>query len=250
MRTKHNGIALAWMVATLLLAACGGGGNSSTPPANSPAQGLWNGATNTNRTITGIVLSNGTYYVLYSPVGSPTGIAGVTQGTGTSSAGAFSSSNGKDFNLEGLGVNSATVSASYITKQSFNGTVSYTGGGTTTFTSTYNADYETVPSLSALAGTFTGTVAFSLGVQSATITVSPTGALSGGGNGCSISGTASPRTDGNVYDILIKFGASPCYFANQSFTGIGYFNSATNTLYAVAPNAARTDGVIFVGTKP
>lgn len=238
------------LAVVLLVVGCGGGGGDSAPAATSTsAQGLWVGTTTTSRTITGLVFSDGSYYVLYSPAGNPTAIAGVVQGTGSSSAGAFSSSNARDFNLEGLGVLPATVSASYSSKQSFNGTIAYSAG-TTTFTSAYDASYEITPSLASVAGTYTGQVALSVGVQAATVTVSSSGAISGGGNGCSISGAASPRTDGNAYNLSITFGASPCFFANQTFTGIGYFNSSTKRLYAAAPNAARTDGVLFVGTKP
>lgn len=237
----------------LLVVGCGGGGGDSTPPpaAATSAEGLYSGTTTTGRAITGLVLDDGTYYVLYSPVGSATAIAGVVQGSGTSSAGTFSSSNTRDFNLEGLGVLSATVSASYVQKQSLNGTVSYSAGGTTSFSSTYDANYETVPSLAALAGTFTGQVASSAGTENATVTVSSAGAISGSGaSGCAVSGSASPRTRGNVFNISLTFGGAPCLFANQTLSGIAYFNSAAKRLYAVAPNAGRTDGVLFVGVKP
>ena len=243
------------IAAVLYLSGCGGGGSDSTPAetntaAAPTAQGLWIGTTSTNRNVTGLVFADGSYYVLYSPVGNATAIAGVIQGGGSSSAGKFSSTDARDFNLEGLGVLPAAVSASFASKQSFNGSVSYAGGSSTAFTSAYDASYELTPSLATLAGTFTGQVTLSAGVQAATVTVSATGAISGGGGGCSLSGTASPRNDGNAHNLSISFGASPCFFANQTLSGIGYFNSSTKRLYAVAPNAARTDGILFVGTKP
>ncbi|HEY5579966.1 MAG TPA: hypothetical protein VIK56_02210 [Rhodoferax sp.] len=52
-------------------------------------------------------------------------IADFIQGTGTSLNGSFSSSDGIDFNFSGQSINIATLSASYMTKQSFNGSVSY-----------------------------------------------------------------------------------------------------------------------------
>ena len=241
----------ASIAAALAISACGGGGgDSGSASTASAAQGLWIGTTTTNRTVTGLVFSDGTYYVLYSPVGNPTAIAGVVQGSGTTGTNTFSSSNARDFNLEGLGVLSATVSANYAAKQAFNGTVNYTNGGVTSFATTYNSAYETAPTLANVAGTYTGQVALSIGVQSATVIVSSNGTISGGGNGCALSGTATPRTDGNAYTLSITFGASPCFFANQTFTGVAYYNSATKRLYGAAPNAARTDGVLFVGTKP
>ena len=248
---KKFAILSASLAAALFVSGCGGGGSDSAAATTTPsAQGLWIGTTATNRTITGLVFGDGSYYVLYSPVGNATAVAGVVQGTGSSSAGTFTSTDARDFNLEGLGVQSGSVSAAYVSKQSFNGSVAYAVAGNTPFTSAYDANYETAPSLAGLAGTFTGQVALSVGVQAATIAVSSSGAISGVNGGCALSGTASPRSDGNAYNLSITFGAAPCFFANRTFTGIGYFNSVTKRLYAAAPNAARTDGVLFVGTKP
>jgi hypothetical protein len=248
--------------AFVVLAGCGGGGDSPTQAtaaaeatgqeassATATAEGLWSGTTATNRTITGIVLSDGTYYFLYSFVGNPSLVAGVVQGTGMVSGTTFSSSNARDFNLEGLGVLPGTVSATVATRQSLSGTVSY-GTGSTSFSTTYHSDYEATPSLAAIAGTFTGQVALSAGIQSASVSVSPSGVLSGGSGGCAIGGTMTPRSDGNAFNVVVTFGASPCYFAHQTFSGIAYYNSGARRLYAAAPNASRTDGVLFVGTKP
>ncbi len=252
MKMKYCEIALLGLLSSVLLVACGGGaGGSATsaPAASSPAQGLWSGVTTTNRTVTNLVLGDGSYYMLYSPVSNPAAIAGVVQGTGSASSGVFASSNTNDYNLEGLGVNAATLSASYTAKQSFNGTVTYNAGGTSAFSATYDTSYDAVPSLAVLAGTFAGQVAaLTGGIQNASMTVSSAGVLSGGGNGCAISGALSPRADGNAYNISITFGAAPCLFAAQTIGGVAYFNSATNELYVVAPNAARTDGIIFVGS--
>ena len=244
---------LALAAASLLIAGCGGGGGDSDQqqPAATSAEGLYTGLTSTGRNITGLVLDDGTYYVLYSPVGNSTAIAGVVQGTGTSSAGTFSSSNARDFNLEGLGVLAATVSASYVAKQSFNGTVAYGAAGNTSFSSTYDVGYEAAPSLAALAGTFTGQVASSAGNENAAVTISVGGAISGSGaSGCSLSGSVAPRARGNAFNVSLTFGGAPCLFANQTLIGIAYFNATTKVLYSALPNANRTDGVLFVGVKP
>lgn len=189
--------------------------------------------------------------MLYSLVGNSTVIAGVVQGTGTSSAGTFTSSNARDFNLEGLGVLAATVSASYVAGQSFNGTVAYGATGSTSFLSAYDARYEAVPSLTALAGSFAGQVASSAGNEEADITISAGGSITGSGaSGCSVSGSVAPRARGNAFNVSLTFGGAPCLFANQTLTGIAYFDATTRVVYAAAPNANRTDGVLFVGTKP
>lgn len=240
-----------------VLSACGGAAsNSSAPATNSPAQGLWNGTTNTNRTISALVLGDGTYYVLYTAANDATSIEGFSQGSGsaTASPGSFTSSDLKDFNFVGLGVNAATLSGSYTAKQSFNGTISYTGGSSTTFTSTYDVLYETVPSLATLAGTFTGTavVVSSGSIPDTPLTISSSGAISGISNGCTITGSASPRSEGNAYNISLSFGATGCDAAvsGQTLTGTAFYTSANKTMYIFAPNAARTGGVFYIGAKP
>jgi hypothetical protein len=242
----------AAVMAGLFMAGCnGGGGDSPAPVAGAAsAEGLWPGTTNTNRAITGIVLDDGIFYVLYSQVNNPAVIAGVVQGNGTSLNGSFSSANARDFNMEGQGVLPATVSASYISRQSLNGSVTYAVGATT-FTSNYSADYDVTPSLATLAGTFSGQVISSQGVENANVTVNAAGGITGTGvSGCSVTGTATPRTKGNVFNLSLTFGGAPCLFANQTMAGIAYFDSVAKRLYGATPNAARTDGVLFVGVKP
>jgi len=60
----------------------------------------------------------------------------------------------------------------------------------------------------------------------------------------------SPRAHGNVFNISISFGAAPCLFTNQTLSGVAFFNPNAKRLYAATPNATRTDGALFVGTKP
>lgn len=249
---KITNLGAALAIATLLTACGGGGGGSSaisSTSATNESQGLWTGSTSTGRTATGLVLSDGTYYVLYSTVSNANLIAGVVQGTASASGGSLTSTNMRDFNFESGSVTSGILSGSYRTKQSLSGTASYTSGGSGTFTTTYDPDYEKTPTLSAIAGTYSGSVVLSAGVQSTSLTISSSGAISSTSNGCTTSGTVSPRTDGNAYDVTIRFSTYPCYFANQSFSGVAYYNSTTRRLYAATPNSARTDGLLFVGTK-
>ena len=245
------------IVALMLLAGCGGGGGGGGSSATSPspaatAEGLWSGTTSTSRTVTGIVLDTGTYWVLYSSANNSATIAGVIEGTGTSLNGSFSSSDARDFNLEGLGVNTATVSATYNAKQTLNGSVTYPSlNQSSTFTSTYNTAYDQAPSLATIAGTYSGSAAVIGGSESATVTVSAAGAVSGAGaSGCQFTGTAAAHAHGNVYDLSVTFGGAPCINGTSTVTGIGYFNATTKTLYSAALNSARSNGFIFVGTKP
>lgn len=242
-------IALAF--STAFLAACGGGSdgaNDDVTTAN--PTGIWTGSTSTDRSVTGVVLGDGTYYVLYSQVGVPGAIAGVLQGSGSTSGSTFSSVNGKDFNFEEGGVFDATVSATVSTQQAFNGTVSYSlSSQTRQLTTNHNAISASPASLSAVQGTYSGNVVTSAGSESATLNVTLDGNFSGTGtSGCAVSGSVTPRTDVNAYNISVSFGPFPCLFADQTFSGVALLEG--NLLRAAAPNNARTDGILFIGNRP
>ncbi|WP_434033565.1 hypothetical protein [Cupriavidus sp. a3] len=259
---KKNVLVLS--LAAAVLAACGGGGGGDEPapaPAPAPApvvpsnaaEGIWNGKTSANRDISGIVLNDGTYYVMYSAPANPSVLDGVIQGTGTVNGSSFSSTNGRDFNLSGASVQGLSVSASVQAKQSLNGTLSYnaTSGGTPlTFTSTYSADYEKTPTLGDITGRYSGQSAIIGAVENQTINVAADGAIAAiGSSGCASTGKATPRARGNAFDVSITFGASPCAFPGQTFTGIAYLDPTTKRLYAASLNGARSQIAVFLGTK-
>jgi hypothetical protein len=251
--------AMSWILA---LAACGGsggnGGAAPAPPVPS-AEGLWIGSTSTSRTVTGIVLDNDTYWILYSFPSVGSVIAGVVQGTGISLNGSFSSSDGVDFNPVEQGINNATLSASYMAKQSFNGSVTNPNlNQTFTFTSSYNTDYDQTPSVSAIAGTFVGPASVKGGDELTTIIISSPGILVGTGIeiatrtvGCRFVGTVVPRAKGNLYDLSVDIsGVGACASGPGTVKGIGYFDASAKRLYLAALNKSRSDGLIFVGIPP
>jgi hypothetical protein len=242
------------MALAVTVGGCGGDNDTNSPPATaSSAEGLYSGSTNTNRTITNVVLDDGTYYFFYSVLANPALIASLVQGNGTSNNGSFTSANAKDFNFEGSGVLNATIAASYVERQSINGSVSYPGPSVTTFTSTYDTAYDTTPTLASLAGTYTGQAGSSAagGVQSATVTVTPTGAFTVvEADGCRLSGTASPRSRGNIFDQRVTFGPAPCEFPGVTLVGIAFLDVPNRRVYGAAPVGNRTNAVFYVGTRP
>jgi hypothetical protein len=225
----------------------------SSPPTPTPdpsAVGLWEGTTSTNRTLTGLVLPDGTYYVFYSKVATPSVIGGVTQGAGSTLGSSFSSSNAMDFNGEGLGTTAGTVSASIVTRQSLNGSIGYASGQPVVFTAAYRVQFEATPTLAAVAGIYVGQALLATGPQNTTISVSSTGAISSNSNGCSMTGSAVPRSDANAYNVTLTFGPSPCLFATQTTSGLAYFDATTKRLIAATPNSTRSAALVFFGTKP
>jgi hypothetical protein len=241
---------LAVLIISLMVGACGGGGSNSNTESGT-AEGLWQGTTSTNRAIAGVVLDDGTFWFIYSGVGNSSVIAGVVQGNGTSNNGSFTSSNGRDFSFEGLGVNDFTLAATYAAKNTLRGTVTSTTSGSGTFASTYSTDYELTPNLLDIAGTYSGSDASSGGVESATVAISSTGVISGNSaKGCSFTGNATPRPNGNVYNVSVTFGGGVCVNGTNTVTGVAYFDASTRRLTSAALNSGRTDGFLYVGTKP
>lgn len=245
---------LSW-VAVAALAGCGGGGGDDTPAtpvvAAPGSTGVWTGRTDTNRPLTAVVLDDGNFWVFYAPGVGSTVVAGAVQGTGTSANGSFTSTNAKDFNLEGDGILDLTVAASYTAQSQFNGRLAYSGIlAATAFTSSYDAISTQQATLASVAGRYTGTAGVAQASEAATLTVSPTGAIAGSGSsGCAFTGTLRTRSSGPAFDLSVTFGGGVCANGTTTVNGIGYLDTRTGRLLGAALNGARSNGLIFNGMK-
>lgn len=244
------------LAALLALSACGGSDDDTpapaapTPATPSAAQGLWIGNTASGRAVTGLVMGDGIYYLMYSLPGAPEVVAGVLQGNLRAGAAGWTSPNAKDFNLEGDGVQPVSVEGSFTAKSSFVGTITLADGSATSFASIYDPSYSLVPSLSAVAGTYSGAASALLGGQPAWLSMAISGAVNGVVAGCTVRGAVEPRRDGNAYSLSVTQGPAPCPTPGEAFIGIAYLDAATRELVVVAPNLARTNALLFLGAKP
>lgn len=243
-----------------ILAGCGGGGSSSPPPPPTPgpsAEGVYGGTLTGSRSTAFqlLVLENGDFWSLYgTQTGSVFSIAGFVQGTGTSTNGSFTSSNGKDFGV--FPAVAGTLSATYdATAKTISGNVTGTGTNTVTFSggpiagSLYN--YNAAASLTTVAGSWSTT---SLTGEGVALTVAASGAFTALSSlGCSFTGTFTPRASGkNVFDVSIVFGAAPCGLPGQSASGIALAYPLTNgktQLLAAATDSTRSRGAVVFGTR-
>lgn len=187
---------------------------------------------------------------MYSADQNPSFITGALLGDTTTQSGNTISSSAKDFNVErpGVPVFDATLSGDYTTKQTLDGTILDQIGGKMIFTTTYDADYELVPDINAVAGTYTGLVASN---ETATVTVLVTGGLSGvSATGCQFTGFVSPRNRGNVFDVTMTFGPqNSCSNKTQTVNGVAFYDAGTKKLYSAALNGTKTNGIVFLGTR-
>jgi hypothetical protein len=247
---------LCSIVIAFSISACAD--NDSTPPpppTSGQAQGLWNGTTDEGRTVAGLVLDDGTYWFLYSLVGNPNVVAGLVQGNASSQDGSFTSANLKDFNLERSFVSDGSINGNYVSKQTLNGTVTYTNNaGQVTITATYDLDYDLTPDASLLAGTYSGSTGTGLtagGAENVTVTLTSSGTITGfSASGCIFAGAFAPRAHGNVFDVSVTFAGGACQNGTNTVIGTAFFDTATKKLYSAALNGARTNGFIFIGSKP
>jgi len=232
--------------------ACGGGYSESNvaslpQPTAISADGRWTGLTPTGRTVVGLVLDDGSYWLFYTAKGNPIVLAGLIQGTGTSHSGSFGSSNTRDFNLEGTSIRAATMNGSYVPNKSFLATIAYLNGDTESVTTTYDVDYESTPNLTLVAGTYEGLRADN---HTVTVTVDTAGMLSGHAtDGCTFAGTLSPRATANAFQTSVTFGGGACRQGTETVTGVAFYDAATTRLYGAALNHARTTSFLFLGRK-
>jgi len=200
--------------------------------------------------MTGVILDDGTYWLFYTMAGNPSALGGFLQGNGSSGGGStFSSGNTIDFNFEGPSQIPASISAQFSVRSRLFGTLIYPGDiGTGTFDVTYDPDYERTASSAALAGTYRGSQGS--GANAITMSFSPGGGLSGSsGGGCGFSGSFSPRANGNVYNITLTFGGSPCALPGVSVSGVALLDQSVGSLLLVGLNGARDRGFLFLGNR-
>lgn len=246
---------LVVVLCALAAAACGGGDGSAPGFVASPAEGLWIGTTNTNRTLNGLVLDDGKAWIFYTAVNVPTSFSGVIQGNTTAQAGTFTSTDAVDFNFEATpSVRSLSIAGEYAARQTLSWRSTYSNPIlVTTNTTTFRAAAEPTQPLAAAAGTFSGTGAFAApqALEAATLVLSATGTLSGTtAGGCAFTGTRLLRATGSVFNLNFNFSGPPCALPNTTLTGIAFFDVGNNRLYLAATNPARTAAMLFVGAKP
>ena len=247
-------LALSGLVASLMLTACGGGGSDGGGSADmsGTAEGLWIGTTDENRTVAGLVLSDGSYWFLYSAINDPNIVGGLVQGTGTSSNSVFQSNDARDFDLELSEIFSGTVSGNYVERQTFDGTTTAPGAGSTTFNLDYDEAYELVPSLGLIAGTYSGWAATADGIDVGTIAISGNGTVTPVGVvDCEFTGTVTPQPDANAYDLSVTFGGGLCSNGTSTVTGVAFLSSNGNglVLHTAALNTSRTNGFLAIGVR-
>jgi hypothetical protein len=225
----------------------GGGGNYA-----GQAQGVYSGTTSSGYTFSTIVLPTDKFYAIYGTVsGNTLLLTGLVTGQGTSGNGTYTASV-TDFTHTGA-ISSGSVSATYVAAASLNGSLTESGNAIT-FTGTSEPassfTYNTSASLSAITGTWTGTL---LDGMTTTGTINSNGSVSGSSSGCSFSGTVAPDSSNkNFFDVSLTFGPSPCSLPNQTATGIAVeylLSDGVTHQLLVAVTVGTTFGTVFAAVR-
>ncbi len=212
------------------------------------AEGVWKGATDQGQAATVAVLPGGVHYVYWGPPGG--GGGHVVQGTARMDAGAFSSSDAKDFPIAVSAETNDRTSAYTIEGNYAPGgqmVLSLVGGnGARDVTATYQPASTDAPSLAAPAGTYTGISGHVNGRRRATFSVDATGALTGSNDVCTFGGTLSPRATTRVFDLTLT--GNGCIFSGQ-ISGIADYDAAARELRLFAPYVDRSDLYYIIGVR-
>jgi hypothetical protein len=146
-----------------------------------------------------------------------------------------------------------TVAATYVAGTSISGTVSFSAGtvsfsGAPIPSTTY--DYNIPAQLADITGSWTLTA---LDGSTVALTIAGSGSFTAMANGCSITGTFSPRASGkNVFNLALTFGAAPCASPGATASGVAVSNpipGGKRQLIVVGVNATRTAGTALFGNR-
>lgn len=276
----RNVLTIGGLSAVLLLSGCGSDSNSAAdapgattpPPTTTPAsgaQGSWRGTINSptpsSRLLETIVLDDGTLWMAYSTANDPAqtdaliNAAGIIKGSGTpdETTGTFNVTNARQLSLEDNVRTGVDVNASFVTGSSVSGSITRDPGPGTTalpspadFSTLYRMAYNSNLTLQHLAGTYQGSLSTTLGKHSASLTIDDSGAITGSDNtGCTMSGTATPRARGNVFDLALTFGNEAGCGTNAATEMAGVVSLESSRIGALALDDDMRKAFIFAGNR-
>ena len=233
---------VASLVAVAALASCGGG---------DPYAGLWTGSMSPGRSVTGLVLEDGSYYLLYSRPNDPAVLAGLVRGTADFASARITSDDARDYNWEVFRWPPLPGKATTLSAKIGGGSGGVNGAvNQKTFSVKPVPDSHLEPRLEDLAGSYMGTVVFAGGPRKMTFVVAPNGQVTTGIDGCSITGNVVPRVDVNGYDLTMTFGGLPCAFPGARFSGVAFFGEGERQLHAAVINPLYQQAIGFIGARP
>jgi hypothetical protein len=231
--------------AAAVLTACGGGGGSGSSTSVNTAEGLWQGPSSTGANVIVAVLENGEAWG-GATLGNTliSAIAGTATGNGTS----FSAS-GSEFVFSSNSVGTGSYTGTVTQKQR----IQATSNNGSTINLAYNPYYDQGVTAAEIAGSYTlsgRTARYS--ITNMTFTIGANGSFTIVDNGCTTTGTATPRASGKAIVNVTATGTGTCVLGSGvALSGIAVLDKTTtpNTLSVIALNSGKTDGLVLLGRK-
>lgn len=265
----NNGSVLAGLLLVTLLSACGGGGGGSgggsaaIPPVSDAqqnqavpvaagAQGVWSANSAEIAGGTGVevwILNDGTYYGSHWVTGKGYSLF---FGTGSGDASTFTSNNAVDYPIAFLSpeaMRNFSLNASFIAKNSMNvsTTIPFVAGSEVV-NLRYGADYETVASLTSVAGVYAGSMGMhsSQRYSNVNLTVQASGAFSATTeNGCKLTGSFAPL--GTNASLKLSYVSDPLTCGiSQSISGIVGRHAGSDQLIFYGIAADSKDAAFWI----
>lgn len=239
---QHHAATLAKLSGCLLslslLASCGGGDAYT---------GLWEGDLGSGAMVTGMVLPDGEYYLLYSQPTNAAVLAGMVKGTADFEAARIRSDDAVDFRWPGALAQRAVLTGRIGKGGTVNGSVNGKN-----FSAKPVPDAPLDARLADIAGRHQGVVVFVLGSRDAVFDVDASGNVSTVINECSISGKVTPMPEVNAYHLKMTFGGGVCAFNGVTFSGVTFFDRDQRKLHAAVTATLPGYGpqaIGFIGVK-
>ena len=255
------------LAAAALLASCGGS-------SSGPATGIYRGQSAAGNNVLAVVLSTGSFYVLYSPPANPGLVSLVNSGSGTPANGQFNAATILSVPLSFGAYTQGTIgngsfASTYVSGSTLNGTFSYLPSGSSTITMAYDATSTAAATVAQVARSYSGTFSFYYPsgtnlytyTPTTTFTVSPDGSISGTVAcwttpvctsapcptvTCTVTGSIAPRSDVDAYDTTLSIGsttggATPL---DGTYSGVGYYDATTGNfdIAALSPSTNKAIG--------
>lgn len=195
-------------------------------------EGIFVGELESTGEIDTILLATGEFYAIYWDLNKPGSAASqgaFSIGSITSVNGHTISGTGDTYGIDGVAVQTFSLTGAYQAKQSLSGTIERKNNTPLQFNAQYKSAYDNPATYANATGNFSGVVMYgnvpnavpAKQRSSISLSVDAAGRITGSNDSCSFSGTLTPRQRGNVYDVSLSFAdTNDCLLRNQVATGI------------------------------
>ena len=209
----------------------------------SPAAGIWHGTTKSGNAFDGVVLEDGTYYMVVRSAADGTPLAGL-QGSSSAIDGTFTSSLARNVPYRGtFAGGGAAISGTSVAGSSLQLTVG-TGATAETITASYDVAYGIPASLAAVAGSYSGyNTHYQDTLIHGTIKIDAAGAVTMVGQ-CSFGGSVTPHGTTGVFDFRLVSHGVCLGGAGNTATGVLWYDDAASRIMGLLP--FFSDDMVFV----